>query len=226
MIVVLEYLVIAAVIGLVVFFLAVLVFGRGEQMAPLPARTSPSELPDGAVTGNDLRAVRFAVGLRGYRMGDVDWTLDRTAEELDRLRAEVRRLGGDPNLLGPDGEPADSRLVATTVGAQAGGATGDAGVGQYAGSGHGSAVDGTGAETAARGAGVPENPDTRQQPAAEPGGTENRPATSEHWRTEGEGGPLGGTDDGEATRPGAPDVNGHTADPAIPAPPDTDQQRW
>lgn len=130
MIVVLEYLVIAAVIGLVVFFLAVLVFGRGEQLAPLPARTSPSELPDGAVTGNDLRAVRFAVGLRGYRMGDVDWTLDRTAEELDRLRAEVRRLGGDPNVLGPTGDSDDGRLVATGVGAQHHTPTGEPGTGE------------------------------------------------------------------------------------------------
>jgi DivIVA domain-containing protein len=94
---VLEYLVIAAAIGLVVFFLAAWVFGRGEQLAPLPARTSPAELPDGTATGEDVRNVRFAVGVRGYRMGDVDWTLDRLADELDRLRDQVRELGGDPD---------------------------------------------------------------------------------------------------------------------------------
>ncbi|MDQ2847669.1 MAG: DivIVA domain-containing protein [Actinomycetota bacterium] len=99
MITVLEYLVIAAAVGLAVFFIAVFVFGRGEQMAALPARTSPAELPDAAIVGNDVRTVRFAVGVRGYRMGDVDWTLDRVAEELDRLRGEVSRLGGDPDAV-------------------------------------------------------------------------------------------------------------------------------
>jgi len=99
---VLQYLVIAAAIGLVVFFVAVLVFGRGEQMAALPARTSPAELPDQAVAGSDIRGVRFAVGVRGYRMGDVDWTLDRVADEIERLRGEVRRLGGDPDQLDRD----------------------------------------------------------------------------------------------------------------------------
>ena len=48
---VLQYLVIAAVIGLVVFGIAVLVFGRGEQLAPLSPRISPTELPDRDITG-------------------------------------------------------------------------------------------------------------------------------------------------------------------------------
>lgn len=146
---VLEYLVIAAAIGLVVFFVAALVFGRGEQMAPLPARTSPAELPDGAVAGADLRGVRFAVGVRGYRMSDVDWTLERAADELDRLRAQVTRLGGDPDadartagqVLDDSGNPADpaaSRYALVGAGApepasetigRSGGVDGPAGAG-------------------------------------------------------------------------------------------------
>ncbi len=93
---VLEYVVIAAAIGAVVFVLAVLVFGRGEQMAALPPRTSPSELPDQAVGGDDVRRVRFGLALRGYRMSDVDWTLDRLADELDRLHRRVSELSGEP----------------------------------------------------------------------------------------------------------------------------------
>lgn len=91
---VLFYFVIAAVIGLVMFFLAVFVFGRGEQMAPLDPRTSPAELPDHDVTSEDVRKVRFALALRGYRMSDVDWTLERLGDQIDTLsreNAELRR---------------------------------------------------------------------------------------------------------------------------------------
>lgn|GEM_PF-437762 len=91
---VLQYLVIAAVIGLVMFALAVFVFGRGEQLAPLSPRTSPTELPEHGMTGADVGTVRFAMALRGYRMSDVDWALERMGGEIDRLRAEIATLSG------------------------------------------------------------------------------------------------------------------------------------
>ncbi len=102
---VLQYLVIAAVIGLVVFGIAVFVFGRGEQLAPLSPRTSPTELPDTAMTAEDLRRVRFPMALRGYRMSDVDWALERAADELDRLQADISRLTGDSAAPSPGTEP-------------------------------------------------------------------------------------------------------------------------
>lgn len=80
---------IAVVIGAVIFGIAVVVFGRGEQMAALPARTSPSELPASGIRGNHVREVRFGLALRGYRMSDVDWTLERLADEIDQLRAQL-----------------------------------------------------------------------------------------------------------------------------------------
>lgn len=95
MITVLEYLVIAAVIGAVVFGIAVVVFGRGEQMAALPARTSPSELPATGIRGEHVRGVRFGLAMRGYRMSDVDWTLERLADEIDGLHARLAALTGD-----------------------------------------------------------------------------------------------------------------------------------
>ncbi len=100
---VLQYLVIAAVIGLVVFGLAVFVFGRGEQLAPLSPRSSPTELPENEMAAQDVRKVRFAMALRGYRMSDVDWALERMADEIDRLRAEVDALTGSSGADdGPD----------------------------------------------------------------------------------------------------------------------------
>ena len=92
---VLQYLVIAAVIGLVVFALTVFVFGRGEQLAPLSPRISPTELPERGMTGTDVRTVKFAMALRGYRMSDVDWALKRMGGEIDRLRAEIAAISRD-----------------------------------------------------------------------------------------------------------------------------------
>jgi DivIVA domain-containing protein len=104
---VLFYLVIAAVIGLVVFFLAVLVFGRGEQMAPLDPRTSPAELPDHDIDSEDVRKIRFALALRGYRMSDVDWTLERLGQQIDELRLENAHLRNRVSLI--DGPAPDDR---------------------------------------------------------------------------------------------------------------------
>jgi DivIVA domain-containing protein len=114
---VLFYLVIAAVIGLVVFFLAVFVFGRGEQMAPLDPRTSPAELPEADITSDDVGKVRFALALRGYRMSDVDWTLERLGEQLDVLHRENAAL----RATASDGSADERVSVGAAVGWQIGG---------------------------------------------------------------------------------------------------------
>jgi DivIVA domain-containing protein len=111
---VVQYLVIAAVIGAVMFGIAIFVFGRGEQMAPLPARMSPVELPASDLRGDDVRHVRFGLALRGYRMSDVDWTLERLADELDVLHHRLDAITRDPSEH-PETQPAP----ATTSGAEA-----------------------------------------------------------------------------------------------------------
>jgi DivIVA domain-containing protein len=88
----LGYLLVAVVVAAVVFLVASLVFGRGEELPALPADASPTWLPEGPLTGDDVRAVRFSQVLRGYRMSEVDWTLRRAAAELDALRARVAEL--------------------------------------------------------------------------------------------------------------------------------------
>jgi DivIVA domain-containing protein len=89
---VLSYLIVAAVVAAVVFLIASLVFGRGEELAALPPDATPTGLPEGPIAGDDVRAVRFSLVLRGYRMSEVDWTLHRAAAELDALRARVAEL--------------------------------------------------------------------------------------------------------------------------------------
>jgi DivIVA domain-containing protein len=86
------YLVIMVLVAAVVFLLASVVFGRGEELPALPPGASPTRLPSADLAGDDLREVRFQLVLRGYKMSEVDWVLRRTAEELDTLRARVAEL--------------------------------------------------------------------------------------------------------------------------------------
>ena len=116
---VLQYLVIAGVIGLVVFGIAVLVFGRGEQLAPLSPRISPTELPDLDITGGDVEKVRFAMAVRGYRMSDVDWAMRRLGAEIDRLRTELdRAAGGDRAVADRTIRAPSSRVFAAVTPAE------------------------------------------------------------------------------------------------------------
>ncbi|SDN09232.1 DivIVA domain-containing protein [Allokutzneria albata] len=86
------YLLIMILVAAVVFLLASLVFGRGEELAPLPPGASPTQLPASGARGDDLRALRFQQSVRGYKMSEVDWVLDRVAGEIDALRARVDEL--------------------------------------------------------------------------------------------------------------------------------------
>jgi DivIVA domain-containing protein len=89
---VLIYLLVAVVVAAVVFLIASLVFGRGEELAALPPDATPTWLPEGRITGDDVRTIRFSQVLRGYRMSEVDWAMQRAADELDVLRARVAEL--------------------------------------------------------------------------------------------------------------------------------------
>jgi DivIVA domain-containing protein len=55
----------------------------------------------GGIEGDDVRGLRFQQAVRGYRMAEVDWVLERLADELDRtgterddLRARLAELEG------------------------------------------------------------------------------------------------------------------------------------
>ncbi|RZS44304.1 DivIVA domain-containing protein [Herbihabitans rhizosphaerae] len=86
------YLVVMILVAAVVFVLASVVFGRGEELPPLPPGASPTRLPASGVTGEDLRDLRFQLVVRGYKMSEVDWVLQRLGGELDSLRARVAEL--------------------------------------------------------------------------------------------------------------------------------------
>lgn len=86
---VLLYLVVLTLIALLLFGVASLLFGRGEQLPPLPRATTATMLPASGVTGADVDAVKFTQVLRGYKTSEVDWVLDRLGQELDQLRGEL-----------------------------------------------------------------------------------------------------------------------------------------
>lgn len=86
------YLLVVAAVAAAVFGLAAAVFGRGEELAPLPPGPTPAWLPVGEIGGDDLRELRLPQAVRGYRMAEVDWMLDRLADQLDHALAERDHL--------------------------------------------------------------------------------------------------------------------------------------
>lgn len=86
------YLIVMVAVAAVVFLLAALVFGRGEELAPLPPGASPTRLPSEDITAEDVRELKFQQVFRGYKMSEVDWALQRLATEVETLRARVQEL--------------------------------------------------------------------------------------------------------------------------------------
>ncbi|GLY52487.1 DivIVA domain-containing protein [Lentzea sp. NBRC 102530] len=86
------YLIVMIAVAAVVFLLAALVFGRGEELAPLPPGASPTRLPSEDITAADVRGLKFQQVFRGYKMSEVDWALQRLSAEVETLRARVEEL--------------------------------------------------------------------------------------------------------------------------------------
>ncbi|SOC46846.1 DivIVA domain-containing protein [Blastococcus aggregatus] len=81
------------VVAALLFLGAALLMGRGETQPPAELDRSPVELPVGRpVAGDDVRAVRMTVTVRGYRMTEVDWLLEQLARTLDERDEELAAL--------------------------------------------------------------------------------------------------------------------------------------
>ncbi|OUC79734.1 DivIVA domain-containing protein [Gordonia lacunae] len=86
------YLLIMGLVVAGVFAIVWFVFGRGEDLPPVEPDTTLTRLPSAGVTGDDVRALRFAQTPRGYKQAEVDWALARLAHEVDDLRSVIARL--------------------------------------------------------------------------------------------------------------------------------------
>ena len=106
---VLLYLLVLVLVGAVLFALASALFGRGEPLPPLPRATTATVLPASDVTASDVDAVKFTQTLRGYKTSEVDWVLDRLAQEIEVLREQVAALRAGPGDGQGETDPPDSR---------------------------------------------------------------------------------------------------------------------
>lgn len=93
-----------------VFAIVWLVFGRGEDLPPIPRGETLTRLPSEGITGNDARALVFQQTLRGYKAAEVDWAVEKLAREIDELRAlvhdlEARDAQHAPGTVGPAAPP-------------------------------------------------------------------------------------------------------------------------
>lgn len=89
MLTLLLYVLIVGLVAAVLFLLASAVFGRGEELGPLPEGTTATVLPAEGISGADVRALRFQQVVRGYKAGEVDWALARLAARIDELQLEL-----------------------------------------------------------------------------------------------------------------------------------------
>jgi DivIVA domain-containing protein len=84
----LTLLVVAVVAGIAAVATGRITGGLDDPVSSLPSRL----LPEGDVGAPDVERVRFSPALRGYRMAEVDETLDRVVAELARRDDVIARL--------------------------------------------------------------------------------------------------------------------------------------
>lgn len=94
------YLLVVLAVAAIVFLLASVVFGRGEELAALPPGATPTRLPPTEVTGADVGELRFQQVFRGYKMSEVDWAMNRLAGELDELHGRIAVLERQLDVAG------------------------------------------------------------------------------------------------------------------------------
>lgn len=89
MLTLLLYVLIVGLVAALLFLVASAVFGRSEELGPLPEGTTATVLPVDGISGGDVRALRFQQVLRGYKAGEVDWALTRLAARIDELEWQL-----------------------------------------------------------------------------------------------------------------------------------------
>lgn len=97
MLTVVIYVVVTLVVAAALYALSLVVFGRSEMLPAVEKGHTVTFLPEGPISGDDLRSVRFGMSARGYHMAEVDWALEQAAREIDDLRARLSEAGSAPD---------------------------------------------------------------------------------------------------------------------------------
>lgn len=150
MLTLLLYVLIVGLVAALLFLVASAVFGRSEELGPLPEGTTATVLPIEGINGGDVRALRFQQVLRGYKAGEVDWALTRLAARIDELEWQLAQahvaIGanhGNGNTATPHGEYANGTGHHYPTPYVPAGATGYAAYGQAAPPNHSAAHQST-----------------------------------------------------------------------------------
>ena len=102
----------------VVTVVALLAVGRLGELPDVDPDRPPTAMPEDRPVGPaDVDAVRFTVGMRGYRMDEVDEVLDRLASEVaardERIAELEARVGGaGPQASGAAGDAGPVAVLA------------------------------------------------------------------------------------------------------------------
>ena len=79
--------------ALVILGVIMVLTGRWDPAIRGVDRPGAPTLPQGQWTGDDVRNLRFRIGLRGYRMSDVDAALAALAQQLPGVTSDVPPAG-------------------------------------------------------------------------------------------------------------------------------------
>lgn len=109
MLTLLLYVLIVGLVAALLFLVVSALFGRSEELGPLPENTTATVLPAEGISGADVRALRFQQVIRGYKAGEVDWALTRLAARIDELETQLAHARSGAHLAGiavsPNGAP-------------------------------------------------------------------------------------------------------------------------
>lgn len=87
------------VVVIIVIGLAVMAgSGKFGQVPPIVDDRPAPDLPEGDLSAESLRSVRFAVVPRGYSMSQVDQLLDRLASQMETGQGPISRIRVGPSL--------------------------------------------------------------------------------------------------------------------------------
>jgi DivIVA domain-containing protein len=73
----------AALVVVLMAVVALVAVGRGGELAETFDDRRDVRVPDGPLSGADVRRVRFTTAFRGYRMAEVDALLERVASQIE-----------------------------------------------------------------------------------------------------------------------------------------------